>query len=172
MIWQDCPVKTAHKLFGLAAQYLTLIDQITVPALKHEYTFISDDWFKGFLRSDDFSPEHANAIVALELLDKAHLASITSLIRTRKWADALCQMHETENFVACPCVSGFAIALEADGPIYFRNSGFLRASSMVNISPARCVGARIEHDSPIEMAMAVSFARIAGRATACRSLCG
>jgi hypothetical protein len=40
-----------------------------------------------------------NFIVALELIDKAHLASMGALLRAKRWADATCLMYEKENFL-------------------------------------------------------------------------
>ena len=53
-------------------------------------TFVSDDWFVNWMKSDDFSVERYNGIVALELIDKAHLAAMTALMRSKQWAHAAC----------------------------------------------------------------------------------
>jgi hypothetical protein len=40
-----------------------------------------------------------NAIVALELVEEAHLAETTALMRTKRWVDATCLMYDNANFV-------------------------------------------------------------------------
>jgi hypothetical protein len=90
---------TAEKLFGQAAFYLSVIDTITPIALNHEYTFVSDEWFAEWRKSETSTVERVNLILALELIDKAHLAAVTALMRAKRWADATCLMHDNANFV-------------------------------------------------------------------------
>lgn len=87
-------------LFKAAAPYLPLIEAIIPVASKHSYTFVSDDWYKEWLKSKEFSVKQHNFIIALELLEKAHLASITALMRAKRWADAVCAAYEKENFLS------------------------------------------------------------------------
>jgi hypothetical protein len=69
-------MSTAKKLFKRATLFLDLIDDIVAVTSKHKYTFVSDEWFKQWQQSDEFPTERANYIIALELIEKAHLASI------------------------------------------------------------------------------------------------
>jgi hypothetical protein len=92
-------MSTAAKLFKRAAVYLGLIDNIAPIASKHEYTFVSSEYYTQRLNSNPFTIEERNFIIALELIEKAHLASVTALLRARRWADATCLMYEKENFV-------------------------------------------------------------------------
>jgi hypothetical protein len=94
-------MSTAAKLFKRAAVYLDLIDNIAPIASKHEYTFVSSEYYTQRLNSNPFTIEERNFIIALELIEKAHLASVTALLRARRWADATCLMYEKENFVGC-----------------------------------------------------------------------
>jgi hypothetical protein len=87
-------MSTARKLFKRAAAFLGLIDHIVSTTSNYEYSFVSDDWFKQWTKSADFKIEQMNFIVALELLEKAHLASLTALLRAKRWADATCLMYE------------------------------------------------------------------------------
>src|SRR5947208_308997 len=89
----------SNELFKRAAPFLGLIDEIIPIASKHEYTFVSGDWFQQWRDSDEFTIEKANYIIALELIEKAHLASITALLRAKRWADGACLMYESENFL-------------------------------------------------------------------------
>jgi hypothetical protein len=89
----------AQKLFGPAALYLPLIDAIVPTALKHEYSFVSDEWFGQFIESDKATPKAINQIIVFELLDKSHLAAVTALLRTKRWADAACLLYDANNFV-------------------------------------------------------------------------
>jgi hypothetical protein len=82
------PVSAAKQLFKSAALYLNLIDEIIPIATKHTYTFVSDDWYKEWVQSDEFSIKRQNFIIAIELIEKAHLASITALLRAKRWTDA------------------------------------------------------------------------------------
>jgi hypothetical protein len=90
---------TTTKLFGRASLYLGIIDAIAPIALTHEYKFFSDEWFAKWLKSEAWTVEHTNFILALELIDKAHLAATTALMRTKRWADATCLMYDNSNFV-------------------------------------------------------------------------
>jgi hypothetical protein len=85
------------KIFGDAAFYLDIIDSIAPVALGHTYHFMTDDAFAKWKGSDDFSWETFNAITSFELIDKAHLAAMTALLRTKRWATAVCLM---ENLLA------------------------------------------------------------------------
>jgi hypothetical protein len=91
---------TAEQLFKSAAPLLTLIDSIIPIATKHTYTFVSGDWYEEWLESDDFSIKRHNQIIAMELIEKGHLASITALMRAKRWADATCMAYEKENFLS------------------------------------------------------------------------
>jgi hypothetical protein len=106
-------MSTANKLFKRAAPFLDVIDEIVPIASKHEYTFVSDDWFKQWQRSDEFTVERANFIIALELIEKAHLASVTALLRAKRWTGATCLMYEKENFLGW--VASFRGLLESAG---------------------------------------------------------
>ena len=92
-------MSAAEKLFGPAAFYLSVIDTIAPIALNHEYTFVSDEWFAEWMKTKTFTAERVNVILAMELIDKAHLAAITALMRAKRWADATCLMHDNANFV-------------------------------------------------------------------------
>ncbi len=92
-------MSAARTLFKAAAPLLDLIDQIVPIVSNHEYTFVTDEWFEQWKRSADFTIERMNFIVALELVEKAHLASMAALLRGKRWADATCLMYEKENFL-------------------------------------------------------------------------
>jgi hypothetical protein len=86
---------------------LTLIDATIPIAAKHTYTFVPDDWYQQWLHSDEFSIKQQNQIIAMELIEKAHLASVTALMRAKRWADATCLAYEKENFLSwCASVRG------------------------------------------------------------------
>ncbi len=90
---------TKRKVFKEAAFYLDIIDEIMPVALKHEYTFIRDDAFAELIKSEKITPSVLNRILSSELIDKAHLAATTALLRTKRWADAVCLMDAAENFL-------------------------------------------------------------------------
>lgn len=96
---------TRRRLFNRADLYFPLLEKIVPRVASHRYTFISDDWFKEQVDAGKLSPAEMNAVVAVDLLEKAHLAAATSLIRISRWADAVCLMYEANNF------PGFAGAL-------------------------------------------------------------
>jgi hypothetical protein len=81
------------------AFYLGVIDSIIPVACGHTYHFMADEAFARWRESEDFNWPTFNAITSLELLDKAHLAAITALIRTKRWAVAVCLMEEANNLV-------------------------------------------------------------------------
>ncbi|MBY5585635.1 hypothetical protein [Rhizobium leguminosarum] len=96
---------TRKKLFNGADLYFPLLERTVPRILTHRYTFISDDWYKDQVDGGKLSAAEMNAVVAVDLLEKAHLAAATSLIRILRWADAVCLMYETKNY------PGFAGAL-------------------------------------------------------------
>jgi hypothetical protein len=93
-------VENRTRLFGQALGYLEIIDSVLPAAQRHSYRFIPDDSYKAWRDSPDFSLSLDNRIVASELLDKAHLAAVTSLIRTRRWVSALCDAFDDQNYFA------------------------------------------------------------------------
>jgi hypothetical protein len=100
-------MSTAEQLFKSATPLLVLIDAIIPIAAKHTYTFVSDDWYQDWVHSHEFSIKRNNGIIAMELIEKAHLASITALLRAKRWADATCLSYEKENFLSwCASLRG------------------------------------------------------------------
>jgi hypothetical protein len=95
---QAMKMSAVRKLFGPAAAYLDMIDAIAPIALNHEYTFVSDEWFANWIKTEG-TVERTNSILALELIEKAHLAAITALMRTKRWVDAACLMYDSANFI-------------------------------------------------------------------------
>jgi hypothetical protein len=92
-------MSAARTLFKSAAPLLDLIDEIVPAVSNHEYTFVSDEWFQQWIQSTDFTIERMNFIIVGEVVEKAHLAAMTALLRGRRWADAACLMYEQENFL-------------------------------------------------------------------------
>jgi hypothetical protein len=102
-----------QRLFPRTAPFLTLIDEIVPTALLHRYSFINDEWFERTVRSGKLSASEANKLVVLDNLEKSHLAAVAALIRTKRWADAVCVMAEAENFLGF--VSAMRGLLESGG---------------------------------------------------------
>jgi hypothetical protein len=90
---------TAKTLFEEASYFLEIIDEVLPAAITHEYSFMDNDEFKTAIANRQISVAEANRIVSVELLEKAHLASVTALVRTKRWCDAICSMYEAENFI-------------------------------------------------------------------------
>lgn len=97
--------KTRKRLFKGADLYFPLLEKVIPRVVTHRYTFISDDWFREQVDGGKLSPADMNAVVAVDILEKAHLAAATSLIRISRWADAVCLMYDARNF------PGYASAL-------------------------------------------------------------
>lgn len=136
--------KTAREtLFGRSGSFLPLIDSVVPAATQHSYTFVEDESFRRWRNSSDFNISTLNHVLVLELLDKAHLAAIVSLVRTKRWADAACAMHEAPNFVGwASCVRGL---LESAGDIVdgLLNIAGTLATNHPNIS--RCLNGDSEN---------------------------
>jgi hypothetical protein len=92
-------MSAAGILFKSGAPLLDVIDEIVSVVSNHEYTFVNDEWFQQWTQSTDFTIERMNFIFALEVVEKAHLAAMTALLRGRRWAKATCLMYEKENFL-------------------------------------------------------------------------
>jgi hypothetical protein len=93
------PGLVARALSEEGSFYLDVISQIESTVLAHEYTFVDDEFFKDWTHSDTFNVARFNQILSLELIDKAHLAAVSALIRTKRWAEAICLMYEAKNFL-------------------------------------------------------------------------
>jgi hypothetical protein len=133
-------VTSATILFREAAPFLSIIDEVVPGAVAHEYTFVSDDWFKQWIDSKDFSVGKMLQIVALELVDKAHLAAVASLIRTKRWADAVCVTYEANNFPAW--VGSARGLLESTGDILDGLLNVAATLAMNHRSIAECLAGR------------------------------
>ncbi len=91
---------SAHSVFGKNAIYFDLMPEVIRVATRYKYRFHPDEVFREWLRSDDYTVAACNRIVALELIDWAHLAAVASLLRTRRWADAVVIAHGQSNVLA------------------------------------------------------------------------
>jgi hypothetical protein len=91
---------SATSVFGKAAVYFELMTEVFRVATRHKYQFLDDELFQEWLKSDYYTVSECNRILALELVDKAHLAAVASLLRTRRWADAVVIAHEQSNVLA------------------------------------------------------------------------
>jgi hypothetical protein len=108
-------MRASSALFGKASAFLHVINDAIPLAATYRYHFIEDASFKRWRDSPAFNIKEQNFILALELVDKAHLAAVTSLVRTKRWADAACLMYESENFIGwASCARGL---LESAGDI-------------------------------------------------------
>lgn len=102
-------------LFSKSALFLELVDELIPNATTHHYSFVEDASFREWRDSANFSFAEQNHILALELLDKAHLAAITSLVRTKRWADGACLLYDAANFLRwASCARGL---IESAGDI-------------------------------------------------------
>jgi hypothetical protein len=90
---------TAAKLFKKAAPFLGMIEAVIPEAAANEYKFLPDESFFAWLKSSNFSIERFNCIIASELVEKAHHASLAAIIRAKRWADATCLMYDQQNFL-------------------------------------------------------------------------
>src|SRR6266700_5172111 len=90
---------TAERLFKKATPFLDIIESTIPEAATNEYRFISDEWFLNWLKSPDFSVERYNYIIASEMVEKAHLPSLSAILRAKRWAEATCLMYERQNFL-------------------------------------------------------------------------
>lgn len=117
---------TPRALFGPAAGFLIIIDKIIPHAAAYQYNFIEDSSFERWKETDDFSIQKLNHVLALEAVDKAHLAAVTSLVRTKRWADAAYLMYKESNFLGwASCTRGL---IESAGDIL---DGLLSVSSTI-----------------------------------------
>jgi hypothetical protein len=106
---------TRDRLFRQTVPFLTLIDDVVPIALCHRYSFISDEAWQELLVSGKLSLAEINRLIAADNLDKSHLAAVTALIRTKRWADAACVMSDAENFLGF--VGALRGLLESSGDI-------------------------------------------------------
>jgi hypothetical protein len=128
---------TLSALFGSPGLfYSDIIEQILPRLNVHEYHFTSDEWFQDWVKSDNFDLATSNGILALELIDKAHLAATTALFRTKRWVTATCLAYDNQNLVAwASSVRGF---IENAGDIMdgIRNVSTALAENHASISSA------------------------------------
>lgn len=96
--------KIRQKLFKEAAFYFPLLEEVLPRAMQHRYSFVEDKWFQDAAKSQAIGIAEINYFIVLDLLEKSHLSSVTALIRLQRWADAICLMHGSANYL------GFAAA--------------------------------------------------------------
>ncbi|MBU0584031.1 MAG: hypothetical protein KKB66_16055 [Alphaproteobacteria bacterium] len=96
-----------RSVFHDAELYFPIIESVLLRVQRHRYAFLSDEWYRQQVEIDALSVADRNQIVALDLIEKAHLAAVTSLIRIKRWADAAILMHSSENFLGfCGALRG------------------------------------------------------------------
>ena len=88
---------SASSSFGKATVYFELLPEVIRVATRHKYRFLPDEVFREWQRSEDYTVAARNRVVALELVDKAHLSAVAALLRTRRWADAVVTAHGQPN---------------------------------------------------------------------------
>jgi len=88
------------RMLGPAQVYLHLIDGVLTGAQGHRYEFVIEEIYQSLLKSDSWSIQLNNTLLAKEVLDRAHLAAITSLIRNKRWAEAVCDAYRCENYLS------------------------------------------------------------------------
>ena len=102
---------------------------------------------ESFVKLSDEGPDVAglvNYVIAAELVDMAHLAAITALIRTQKWVLAACSAYEAQNYIAyATAIRGL---LESSGDITdgLRNAAGSLAQAHPTIKSA-LTGKLIDH---------------------------
>jgi hypothetical protein len=101
------PSKTQQVLGPEAAMYLDLLHDILSHLTKHEYKyqFMDNDAYFAFLKED---PPNATAWYWVEMLQRAHLAAATSLLRGHAWLSGVEHAIESDNALAfAACWRGF-----------------------------------------------------------------
>lgn len=84
-------VRKEIPMFGPAKNYLKLIGEISPIASRHEYFFVSDEWFAEFAKSNVFSPEKVNPIIARERFAASYYRPFAFNDSPGRPADGLCQ---------------------------------------------------------------------------------
>lgn len=87
------------ELFGQSSDLLSWAEKVLPRLLQHNYSFIDDESLDEWRNSASFNVGELNRIVALDVIEKAHLVAVTSLIRTMRWADGICLSYVNSNFV-------------------------------------------------------------------------
>lgn len=108
---------TCRRLFPHSLPFLTLIDDVVPIAISHRYSFVNDEVFKKAASAGKLSMAQINQLIAIDNLEKSHLAALTALIRTRRWVDAVCVMADNQNFLGF--VSSMRGLLESGGDILY-----------------------------------------------------
>jgi hypothetical protein len=103
-------------IFGASAPfYIDVFDEIRPILASHEYHFIRDEVWNELLNSGKLAVSAINQVLALELIDKAHLAAATALFRTTRWLSAISINYEGQNFLGW--ASSVRGLLESSGDI-------------------------------------------------------
>jgi hypothetical protein len=90
----------SRKLFGKAAPYLDVIGQLLPRLLTHRYQFMPNAIFEAWITEGKAPLEQINQVHVGELLDNAHLAATTALVRTNHWANAMVDAYLGSNFLS------------------------------------------------------------------------
>lgn len=92
----DDSIKTA--IFGESVIYFSLIDTLLSRVRAHRYSFSDNEWLNERVEKGEIGVAACNQLMALDILEKAHLSAVTALIRIQRWAEAMCLMYQTENY--------------------------------------------------------------------------
>lgn len=91
-------VKKASIIFGMSAEaYGPLIDDIAPYLFGERYAFEDTEMFKLKASDSKNGAEYAGRVYWFEILNRAHLSSVTSIIRTCRWAEVAVREHEARN---------------------------------------------------------------------------
>lgn len=146
-------------MFGKTAElYLHTLNQLPLAQLRKSYTFMKVDEFRNILESD---LSKGMQIYWHEMLQRAHLAAATSILRSRRWLDGIISATTDKNVLLFAAALRGFIESAAD-----TNTSLLRvpktiATNRVMIATALAGQANIMHiaDELEEMLIHFSHAR-------------
>ena len=91
-------LEKAEILFGFSAKaYGPLIKDIAPYLFKERYAFEDAEVFRLKASDPKNGAQYAGRVYWLEILNRAHLNSVTSIMRTCRWADVAVREHEAGN---------------------------------------------------------------------------
>lgn len=99
-------------------RFIGIVDGLALPACKTRYTFTSLELYERTLKA---SINKGMQIYWVELLGRAHLTSVTSILRNRQWVSALSLAIQNNNLLAFAAAFRGFIESSADGYSALKN---------------------------------------------------
>jgi hypothetical protein len=101
--------RSAAIIFGPSVDvYRPLINALVPQVTGAVYQFVDNDEFRAKALTRAYRPGQMNQIYWREIISRAHIAAVASLVRTGRWIEAVIREHDAPNLMGwaacCRCL--------------------------------------------------------------------